>query len=79
MHPSETKILVCCHKPADIPDNGIFLPVHCGQALSDKDLGMTGDDTGDNISAKNPNYCELDSSVSNSWTTCMAFLEKKSL
>ena len=59
MHPSETKILVCCHKPADIPDNGIFLPVHCGKALSDKDLGMTGDDTGDNISAKNPNYCEL--------------------
>ena len=59
MHPSETKILVCCHKQTDIPDNGIFLPVHCGKALSDKDFGMTGDDTGDNISVKNPNYCEL--------------------
>lgn len=59
MSQSETKILVCCHKAAQIPDNGIFLPIHCGKALSDADLGMTGDDTGDNISVKNPNYCEL--------------------
>lgn len=56
---SETTILVCCHKPAEIPDNEILLPIHCGKDLSDAELGMTGDNTGDNISVKNPNYCEL--------------------
>ena len=56
---SETTILVCCHKAAEIPDNEILLPIHCGKALSDAELGITGDDTGDNISVKNPNYCEL--------------------
>lgn len=59
MTSSETRILVCCHKPAKIPDNGIFMPIHCGKAISDMDFGMPGDDTGDNISMKNPNYCEL--------------------
>ena len=56
---SGTRILVCCHKPSSIPANGIFMPIHCGKAISDLDLGMQGDDTGDNISRKNPNYCEL--------------------
>ncbi|GAB6391462.1 MAG: DUF4422 domain-containing protein [Treponematales bacterium] len=53
------KILICCHKPYPVPKGDIFLPIHCGKALSNLDLGMIGDDTGDNISAKNGSYCEL--------------------
>ena len=54
-----TKILVCCHKQAEIPFDENFLPIHCGKKLSQEDLGMIGDDTGDNISELNPYFCEL--------------------
>lgn len=53
------KILVCCHKPGIWLDNDVYMPIQCGKAVSNIDLGIQGDDTGDNISAKNPNYCEL--------------------
>ncbi len=42
----------------DLP-NSSFIPLHVGKAISELDLGIQGDDQGDNISAKNPNYCEL--------------------
>jgi hypothetical protein len=35
------------------------MPVQGGKAISDIDLGIQGDDTGENISAKNPYYAEL--------------------
>lgn len=54
-----TKILVCCHKQAEIPFDENFLPIHCGKKLSEENLGMIGDDTGDNISELNPYFCEL--------------------
>jgi hypothetical protein len=61
--PEQFKILVCAHKQAEFPQSDIFLPIHCGKALSNIDLGIQGDDTGDNISAKNQlirnNYCLL--------------------
>lgn len=53
------KILVCCHKKTELPFDEDFLPIHAGKALSDVDLGMVGDDTGDNISGLNPYFCEL--------------------
>lgn len=54
------KILVCCHKHDITPKQEPYLPIHAGKALHPElDLGITGDDTGDNISLKNPNYCEL--------------------
>ena len=60
------KILICCHKPCELPQNedGIFLPIQVGAAISDVDLGMQRDDQVngepcDNISAKNKSYCEL--------------------
>ena len=60
------KILICCHKPCELPPNpdGLFLPVQVGAAISDVDLGMQRDDQVngelcDNISAKNKSYCEL--------------------
>ena len=53
------KILVCCHKPSKIPESPYFLPIQVGKAISNFNLGMTGDNTGDNISALNKNFCEL--------------------
>ena len=38
-----------------------YMPIQVGKALATVDLGIQGDDTGDNISAKNRSYCELTS------------------
>jgi len=54
----DLKILVATHKKYWMPKDSIHLPIHVGRANTD-DLGYLGDDTGENISSKNPNYCEL--------------------
>lgn len=54
----DIKILVATHKSAQMPDSHIYLPIHVG-AEGKQPLGFTGDNTGDNISIKNPIYCEL--------------------
>lgn len=56
---SKVKILVAQHKPAKVYSNDIYTPIHVGKAISSLDLGILGDDTGDNISHLNPYYCEL--------------------
>lgn len=58
---SRLKIVVACHKyDPDIRRDGIYFPVQVGKALHpDIDLGFQGDDTGDNISAKNGSFNEL--------------------
>ena len=61
---SETNILVCCHKPCELPKEDYFLPVHVGAAISNYNLGIQRDDqcngqACDNISSKNKNFCEL--------------------
>lgn len=61
---SKIKILICCHKPCELPKDNIFLPIQVGAAISDVDLGMQRDDQVnckpcDNISKKNKSYCEL--------------------
>ena len=61
---SKIKILVCCHKPCELPQDNIFLPIHVGAALTDIDLGIQRDDQlngepCDNISDKNRSFCEL--------------------
>lgn len=53
------KIYTCHHKPSQFLSDEIFTPLHVGKALSSNDIGCSGDDTGDNISFKNPFYCEL--------------------
>ena len=54
------KILIACHKPSELPKNDLFLPVRVGATLSGDDFGLQRDDDGkDNISRKNPGYCEL--------------------
>lgn len=52
--------MIAAHKPYWMPEGACYLPVQVGRALhSDNVLGFAGDDTGDNISTKNPCYCEL--------------------
>lgn len=54
----DIKILVATHKPYKMPRDSIYLPIQVGKARAE-DLHFTGDDTGENISHKNPSYCEL--------------------
>lgn len=68
------KILVAYHKKTTLFKNDIFIPIHLGRTLKEKETkdgkvlreeynwlieNMIGDDTGDNISDKNREYCEL--------------------
>jgi hypothetical protein len=41
-----------------MPKDDAYLPLHVGRE-GKQELGFVGDNTGDNISAKNANYCEL--------------------
>ncbi len=52
------KIIVATHKTYWMPEDPLYLPVHVG-AAGKESLGYVRDDTGDNISGKNVNYCEL--------------------
>lgn len=58
-------IIVTTHKAYRMPDDGMYLPMQVGAALARDengaplDLGYLRDDAGDNISEKNPLYCEL--------------------
>lgn len=53
------KILVCAHKKIEIPLSHSFLAMQVGAAQSEVNLGYQRDDSGENISSKNKNYCEL--------------------
>lgn len=53
------KILVASHKNYQMPDDSIYLPVHAGKEVSSLSLPFAGDNTGDHISSKNPQFCEL--------------------
>ena len=56
----DIKILVATHKDYFMPhDDGLYLPIKVGNALSRLEGRFQGDDTGENISEKNPYYCEL--------------------
>lgn len=52
------KIVIAMHKKYEVPKDEMYLPVHVG-AEGKESLGYTPDNTGDNISKKNPYYCEL--------------------
>ena len=51
-------VIVATHKEYEMPKDSLYLPVHVG-AEGKKDIGYTKDNTGDNISTKNPFFCEL--------------------
>ena len=52
------KILVAAHKTYWMPEDPVYFPLHVG-AEGKADLGYVKDNSGDNISVKNPNFCEL--------------------
>ena len=48
------QIYSCFHKPYQQVKSEIIIPIHVGKALSNQNLGFVCDNTGDNISEKNP-------------------------
>ena len=58
-------ILIATHKSYQMPEDSVYLPIHVGAEGKRNadgtplDLGYIKDNTGDNISSKNANYCEL--------------------
>ncbi len=52
------KVIIATHIESDMPTDDMYLPVHVGAQISEP-LPYVGDNTGDNISAKNPTFCEL--------------------
>ena len=70
----DARIIVCTHKPYDLPEDDLYLPLQVGAAISEpidrkscrltsgdpaKGEYLQGDDTGENISEKNGTFCEL--------------------
>ena len=53
----DVKLVLATHKKCRVPEDPVYLPVHAGRA-GKPDLGYTGDDTGENISAENWYYNE---------------------
>lgn len=52
------KVIIATHKKYDMPKDEMYVPLHVG-AEGKEDLGYIKDNTGDNISTKNPYFCEL--------------------
>lgn len=52
------KIIVATHKKYEMPKDTMYLPVQVGKE-GKKDLGYQPDNEGENISSKNPYFCEL--------------------
>lgn len=53
------QVMVAAHKAYRMPEDPMYLPLHVGKAGKDLELGFRGDNTGNNISEKNPTFCEL--------------------
>lgn len=52
-------IYVASHKKYEIPKQENYIPIQVGAMLNEHRFGYQTDCEGDNISVKNPNYCEL--------------------
>ena len=59
------KVIVATHKEYPMPSDGLYMPLHVGASIPNpatgklNDFGYVKDCTGENISEKNPQYCEL--------------------
>ena len=53
------KLFLAYHKATPVLSTYPFVPIQGGRAVAKNKLDMIGDDTGDHISGRNPNYCEL--------------------
>ena len=58
-HMNNTKVIICAHKKVQLPQHPFFLPIQAGAALHDLIPEYQPDSEGDNISEKNPHFCEL--------------------
>lgn len=59
---SKIVVMIAAHKEYPMPTNALYQPVFVGADLKkDKPVpdGYVGDNSGENISALNPNFCEL--------------------
>lgn len=56
---SKIRIVVAAHKPYWMPSDPMYVPVSVGAFDKDSIPGFVPDSVGDNISKKNPRYCEL--------------------
>ncbi|AVG77533.1 DUF4422 domain-containing protein [Pantoea ananatis] len=56
---NKVKVFTCHHKPSAFLSSPAIIPIHVGKINSISEICTFGDDTGDNISYKNPFYCEL--------------------
>ena len=54
----DVKIIIATHKKYTMPKDSMYLPLHVG-AEGKEDLGYIKDNSNDNISLKNPFFCEL--------------------
>ena len=54
----DIKIIVAAHKQYQMPEDKMYLPLHVGSE-GKNDIGYKKDNEGENISIKNPYYCEL--------------------
>lgn len=55
----DIKIIIAAHKPYELPSDSVYLPLQVGAEGKSRIDGFTPDNTGDNISALNPYFCEL--------------------
>lgn len=53
------QIAVATHKRYRMPEQPCYFPLHVGRRRNGSLKGYAGDDTGVNISEKNPSFCEL--------------------
>ena len=53
------EIVIAAHKEYDFPKGDEYIPLQVVAKIAKKDLRIARDDTGDNISEKNPYFCEL--------------------
>lgn len=56
---TDVKIYVVCHKPSYVANAKTLYPIQVGSEKAGARFPMLHDDEGDNISARNPDYCEL--------------------
>ena len=54
----KVSIIIATHKKYNMPKYKSYLPIHVGKE-GKNDIGFKGDNTGNNISLKNPYFCEL--------------------
>lgn len=59
MHDSTINLYSVYHKSFYLPKAEYVIPIHAGKITSQENLGIAGDDTGDNISGLNQRFCEL--------------------